>query len=262
MQPVAVSTPFNIDLEFEIAAFHKRLLAWVADIVIMLVYARGMKLFLQETFVTKDGNYPVASDIFLVTLPLLFYHLVMEAVFQGQSLGKKLTGIRVISLHGGEPDIGQYLLRWVFRIWEWPLVFGFVQINSYGIYFQLLATGISGLLVVIIIAVTNKSQRLGDIAAGTTVVETRNHYSLHDTLFLEVSKVDYQVLFPEVMKLSDRDINAIKTVLQQANATRRFDTAFRVAAKIKDVLHVQSDLDVVDFLEKLLADYNYLATKE
>jgi uncharacterized RDD family membrane protein YckC len=262
MHPVAVSTPFNIDLEFEIAAFHKRLFAWFADLAILLFYAKGMKIFLSDSFTSATQQYPVGLDIFLVTVPMLFYHLVMESVFQGQSLGKKIAGIRVISLEGGEPDIGQYVIRWAFRIWEWPLVFGFVQMHSVGIYFQLLATGLSGLLVVIIIAVTNKSQRLGDLAAGTTVVETRYNYSLEDTFFLDVSKDDYQVQFPEVMKLSDRDINAIKTVLRQAKITRRYDTAERIAIKIKDVLKVESPMDVHEFLEKLLSDYNYLATRE
>jgi uncharacterized RDD family membrane protein YckC len=262
MHPVAVSTPFNIDLEFEIAAFHKRLLAWCIDLLILLLYARGMKLFLQEVFVSKNNSYPIGLDIFLVTIPLLFYHLVMEAIFQGQSFGKRVMGIRVISLEGGEPDIGQYMLRWIFRVWEWPLVFGFVQMYSFGIYVQVLATGLSGLFVVIIIAVTNKSQRLGDLAAGTTVVETRNNYSVSDTVFLDVAQQEYKVVFPQVMRLSDRDVNAIKTVLKQAEKTRRYDTAHRVANKIKDVLKIESDLDVSDFLEKLLADYNFLATKD
>lgn len=262
MHPVAVSTPFNIDLEFEIAAFHKRLAAWCIDLVILLLYARGMKLFLQEAFFNRGNNYPVGLDIFLVTLPMLFYHLLMEAIFQGQSFGKRIAGIRVISLEGGEPDIGQYLLRWIFRVWEWPLVFGFVQMHSYGIYFQLLFTMLSGLAVVIIIAITTKSQRLGDLAAGTTVVETRYNYSLADTLFQEVAEQGYQVVFPEVMKLSDRDINAIKTVIGQARQTQRYDTAHRVAFKIKEVLHIESELEVNEFLEKLLEDYNYLATKD
>lgn len=262
MHPVAVSTPFNIDLEFEIAAFHKRLLAWIIDLLILLLYARGMKLFLEEVFVSKSNSYPIGLDIFLVTVPLMLYHLIMEAVFQGQSFGKRIMGIRVISLEGGEPGIGQYMLRWIFRVWEWPLVFGFVQMYSLGIYVQLVATGLSGLFVVIIIAVTSKSQRLGDLAAGTTVVETKSNYSVTDTLFLEVRPQDYKVVFPEVMRLSDRDINAIKTVLKQAEVTRRYDTAHRVALKIKDVLKVESDLDVNVFLEKLLEDYNYLATKE
>jgi hypothetical protein len=32
--------------------------------------------------------------------------------------------------------------------------------------------------------------------------------------------------------------------------------------KVKEVLNIHSDMHVDQFLEKLLADYNYLATKE
>ena len=38
MASITVGTPFNIDLEFKIAAFGKRLLAWFIDIVIICVY--------------------------------------------------------------------------------------------------------------------------------------------------------------------------------------------------------------------------------
>jgi hypothetical protein len=69
-------------------------------------------------------------------------------------------------------------------------------------------------------------------------------------------------MFPEVMRLSDRDINAIKSVVNQLHKTNRFETASRVAYKVKEVLKIDTLMDTTDFLEKLLADYNYLATKE
>lgn len=262
MSLVSVSTPFNIDLDFEIAPFHKRVLAWCIDIVILLLYAKGMKLFVETAFVKEGTEYPVGLDMILVSLPMFLYHLLTESVFQGQSMGKRLMGIRVISLEGGEPDIGQYLLRWIFRFWEWPLVFGFVEVTTWGIYYQIIGTIIFGVVVVIIVAITNKSQRLGDLAAGTTVVSIRYNYNLTDTVFLNIAEQDYKVVFPEVMRLSDRDINAVKSVINQTQKSQRYDTAHRVAMKIKEVLNIQSDMEVTDFLEKLLADYNYLATKD
>jgi uncharacterized RDD family membrane protein YckC len=262
MSLVSVSTPFNIDLDFEVAPFQKRVLAWAIDIILLLLYARGMKLFVQAAFVQDYSNYPMGLDLILVSMPMFFYHLLMEAVFQGRSLGKKLIGIRVISLEGGEPDIGQYLLRWIFRFWEWPIFFGFVAISSLDLIYQVLASITIGVVVLIIIAITSKSQRLGDLAAGTTVVSIRYKYTLSDTVFREITPLNYNVTYPEVMRLSDRDINAVKTVISQTQKNKRYDTAHRVAMKIKEVLNIQSDADVIDFLETLLADYNYLATKE
>lgn len=260
MSQVSVSTPFNIYLEFEMAPFYRRVSAWVLDIMILLLYARGMKYFLQE--VLFPGNrYSLGVDILLVSMPMLFYHLVMEVVYHGQSLGKMALGIRVISIEGGEPRLGQYLMRWIFRLWEWPLFFGYVALDSWGIFFQVFATCLLGLLVAIIVAVSNKSQRLGDLAAGTTVVDLRYRYSLADTLFKDISDEGYQVRFPEVMRLSDRDINAIRSVIQYARQKKKIDTAASVAQKVQQVLQIEANMEVLPFLEKLLDDYNYLATR-
>ncbi|HMP94085.1 MAG TPA: RDD family protein [Phnomibacter sp.] len=259
MSQVPVSTPFNIHLDFEIAPFHRRLVAWFADLAVLLLFAQGARFFM-EMMPNKRGADGL--DFLLVSLPMLLYPLLMESIFQGQSLGKKLMGIRVISVEGGEPQIGQYLMRWLFRLWEWPLVFGTVAYNGWGLFAQVLICGIIGIVVVITIAVNRYGQRLGDLAAGTAVVDIRYQYSLSDTVFREVDTQNYEPKFPQVMRLSDRDINAIKNVLTQSNKTGRYDTANRVAAKIKEVLQIDTDMYTQDFLETLLYDYNYLATKE
>jgi hypothetical protein len=192
---------------------------------------------------------------------MLFYHLVMEVVYHGQSLGKMAMGIRVVSIEGGEPRLGQYIMRWIFRLWEWPLFFGYVALDSWGIFFQAFAVCLLGLLVAIIVAVSNKSQRLGDLAAGTTVVDLRYRYSLADTLFKDISDEGYQVRYPEVMRLSDRDINAIRSVIQYAHKKKRIETVASVALKVQQVLQIEANMDDLPFLEKLLDDYNYLATR-
>jgi uncharacterized RDD family membrane protein YckC len=200
-------------------------------------------------------------DILVVSLPLLLYHLICEIVFHGQSIGKKAMGIRVMSVEGGDPGISQYLLRWFFRVWEWPLVFSFVYPGLLIIY-QLIIVGFFGIIVVIIIAVTAKNQRLGDLAANTAIVNTKINTSIHDTVFMEITQKDYAVKFPQVLKLSDRDINTIKSVLDQTYKSNKYETAHRIAARIKNVLQIETDLEVDIFLERLIADYNYLATKE
>ncbi len=259
---VKVSTPFNIHLDFEVATLPRRILAWTLDIVVIMLFAQGMRSFTLGMFYDASTNeYPIGLDLLMVTMPILFYHLAMEIIFQGQSLGKMAVGMRVLSLEGGEPNLGQYLLRWIFRIWEWPLVFGVVAFHSWGLIFQFLLCCFLGLAVLVIISITPKHQRLGDMAAGTAVVDTKKQFTINDTIFQTISTNGYKVAFPEVMRLSDRDINAIKSVLTQTRETGRFDTAHRIALRVKEVLHIESRLEVTDFLEKLLDDYNYLATK-
>ena len=107
-----------------------------------------------------------------------------------------------------------------------------------------------------------KNQRLGDIVAGTVVVNTQSKLTVDDTIFIDLSKREYKVIFPEVMKLSDRDINTIKNVIQKARKTNNFDLCNRVGYKVQDLLKVPTDMYALDFLEKIMEDYNYLSTKE
>jgi uncharacterized RDD family membrane protein YckC len=258
---IQIGTAFNIDLEFEIAEFHKRLLAYIIDFGLLLCYLVSMKYVLYNEFLL-NFDASVGMDILIISLPMLLYSLLTELWFNGQTLGKKIMAIRVISLEGGEPTFGQFLLRWITRFFEWPFFFGYIAYSATNVIAYAIITGMLGIAVVIIISVSNKNQRLGDMIAGTVVVNTKSALTVADTVFMEIEKTGYKVMFPEVMRLSDRDINTIKGVLTQAHKTNNYDMCHRVSMKIKEVLHISSDMHVDQFLEKLLADYNYLATIE
>ena len=258
---IQIGTAFNIDLEFEIAEFHKRLLAYIIDFALLLIFLFSMKYVLYNEFLFHLEE-SVGMDILIISLPMLLYSLLTELWFNGQTLGKKIMAIRVISLEGGEPTFGQFLLRWITRFFEWPFFFGYIAYSTANVMVYVFVTGMLGIAVVIIISVANKNQRLGDMIAGTVVVNTKSALTLADTVFMQIDKTDYKPMFPEVMRLSDRDINTIKGVLIQAGKRNNYDMCNRVSMKIKEVLQIHSDMHVDQFLEKLLADYNYLATKE
>ena len=264
MPIIQIATPFNIDLEFEIAEFHKRLFAYVLDFAVLLIYFISMKTLyyggVEVSMSVLESH--VGVDILTISVPMLLYSLGSELLMHGQSIGKKIMKIRVVSLEGGEPTLGQYLLRWMFRAWEWPFMFGYAFFSTGSIIGYIFITGFLGIAVVIVIGVTKKSQRLGDVAANTVVVNTRSTLTVHDTIFMDVSQTDYKVKFPEVLKLTDRDINTIKNVVNHFYKTHHTDTLNRVSSKVQEVLKITTDMYAVDFLEKLLADYNYLATKE
>ena len=261
MSIIQIGTVFNIDLEFEAAPFPKRLLAYIIDFALLIVYLYSMQ-YLFENGIGISTRENAVFNLFVVSLPMFFYSLVMEVMMNGQTLGKKLMGIRVISLDGGEPTLGQYIIRWITKFYEWPFLFGYVVFSAQSVIMYIIITGMLGIAVVIAIAVTQKSQRLGDLAAGTVMVKTKTDFTVHDTVFMNVSNENYKVTFPEVMKLSDNDINTIKAVLTQARKQNNYDVSRRVEYKIKDVLRIHSSLSNIDFLEKLMEDYNYLATKE
>lgn len=264
MPVIQIATPFNIDLEFEIAEFHKRLFAYVIDFTILIIFFVSMKYLYYGGF-NRGSEAELKSqagfDILTISIPLLLYSLVCEVLMHGQTIGKKLLNIRVISLDGGEPQLSQYIVRWMFKAFEWPFFFGYTVLTRESIVVYILITGFFGIIVVIIIAVAKKNQRLGDLAANTVVVNTRSVFSVTDTVFMDIQQENYVVKYPEVLKLSDRDINTIKNVINLFYKNHNTHTCVRVAYKVQEVLKITTDLYAIDFLEKLLADYNYLATK-
>lgn len=261
MSLIQIDTVFNIELDFELAPFPKRLLAYFIDFGILILY-----LYSMQTFVFNALGYSFSDNIgitlLVTTLPMLLYSLIMEIALNGQTIGKKICNIRVVSLDGANPTTGQFVIRWITKFFEWPFLFGMAYFSTSSIIAYVMYTGFLGIAVVICIAVTKKNQRLGDLAAGTVLVKTKTDYTVNDTVFMEISNTNYKVTFPEVMRLSDNDINTIKSVLTQALKNNNLDVARRVEAKIKSVLQIESTLYPIDFLEKLLEDYNYLATKE
>jgi uncharacterized RDD family membrane protein YckC len=264
MSVIQIATPFNIDLEFEIAEFHKRLFAYLIDFTLLILYFSGMKYMYYGGFEQASEEVlksHVGIDILTISLPMLLYSLATEVMMHGQTIGKKLMNIRVISLDGGEAELSQYLVRWMFKVFEWPFFFGYTIFTRGNIIAYIIVTGFFGIIVVIIIAVSKKNQRLGDLAANTVVVNTKSVFTVEDTVFMEIQQTNYVVKFPEVLKLSDRDINTIKNVTSMFYKNHNTETCARVSMKVQEVLKIQTDMYAIDFLEKLLADYNYLASK-
>ncbi len=264
MSLIQIETPFNIDLEFEIAEVYKRLFAYLADFTLLLFYFVSMKYFYYGGFNLagiETLKSHVGLDILTISIPMLLYSLVCEVTMHGQTIGKRLLNIRVISLDGGEPSLSQYTIRWIFKVFEWPFFFGYTFFSLDSIVAYILMTGFWGLVVLIFIAVSKKNQRLGDIAANTVVINTVSPFSVNDTVFMEINEKDYVVTFPQVLKLSDRDINTIKNVVNLYHKEHDTKTCDRLARKVQQVLNIHSNMYSISFLETLLADYNYLATK-
>jgi uncharacterized RDD family membrane protein YckC len=255
MPLVKLDTGFNIEVDFAIAPFYKRLFAWVIDIVIQAVYLWMAARLLNIVAGNQWGN---SLDWLMVLyfLPVFFYHLACEIALNGQSIGKKAMGIKVITAEGGQPSLSQYLIRWMFKLLDFPyLILPAIAFGSLPWWtFLFFLGGVSCVLF------TAKSQRIGDIIASTIVIDTRNRSRWQDTVFMEVED-NYQASFPQVMRLSDRDINTIKQILSTSRRSGNTDYAWRIAEKIKSVLKVQSNLPPLEFMELLLKDYNHLAAK-
>src|ERR1051325_3778146 len=114
--------------------------------------------------------------LIFIGFPVMFYDLLCEMLLNGQSVGKKVMGIKVISLNGNQASFGQYFIRWLFRIVDFSF---------------------SGSIVALVmVAVSEKKQRLGDLVAGTVLVKTKPRIQISDTIFQQHEE-NYQVTYPE-----------------------------------------------------------------
>jgi uncharacterized RDD family membrane protein YckC len=237
MSTIAITTTQNIELEYDLASLGERIVGYILDFVLLIVYVLIASIFLSFANLL-EGNTWLILIIFL--FPPLFYDLFCEVFFNGTSFGKKIMGIKVISLNGEQPSLGQYLIRWLFRMIDFTFT--------------------SWLCGLIMVAATEKRQRLGDMIAGTTLVKTKPRTSINQTLFVPVEEVEYDATYPEVVNLSDKDMQLVKEVLINVRRSGNTMLALQTMNKIEEVLNIKSRQEPVDFLFTVLADYNKLAS--
>jgi uncharacterized RDD family membrane protein YckC len=260
MPILSVSTAFNLDLDFECAPFPKRLGAFMLDTILLTVYVYFLSKIGIQNRVYLDENLQLIFDL-ITYIPLAMYHLICELAFKGQSFGKKVMKLRVISADGSVPSVAQLLLRWFCN----PS--GFILI---GILIVIFYGGIWGLITTafyfadfILVLVTKYSQRIGDLAAQTVVVTHKLPYSIDDTIYKKVDEDLYQVRYPEVIKLSDRDINTVNNILLQFKKYKVNHYVQTVVDKVQNVLKIEMQEEGnIEFLERLIRDYNYLTQKD
>ncbi|MFI5129737.1 MAG: RDD family protein [Chitinophagales bacterium] len=263
MSIIKVPTSFNIDVEFEIPEFYRRLIALVIDVLILFFYLKiAGKIFENISGLDDTGSRALGL---ILWIPPFVYHIVLEITMDGQSVGKKIMNLKVVNENGGRPSISQFLIRWMVRdIW-------FLLVLQLGVSNELVGNRAEGIFLVlfviayfiteiVLVVASRKSQRIGDMLAHTILIRTNSRARIEETVFQEVAD-SYKPEFPQIMQLSDRDINAIKSILETAKKKGDFNMAATACEKIKAHLKIDSAKSPFDFLEVLLKDYNYLSTK-
>lgn len=235
---IHIQTTQNVDLEYEVAGIGYRFIAALIDILIIVGYILGVSIFVFEVL----GFEPSWGSVSLMALPILFYPLVCEIFMDGQTFGKKAMKLKVVKIDGSQPTTGDYLLRWLLWI---------VESNP--------ITSIAGLgsISIVSIIVTRYGQRLGDLAAGTTVVRMTPQEEIGESLFRPIS-ADYKPVWPQVSILSDSDVAVIKKGFEAVGKGAEPEILNRIAYKVAAVLNIETvqigSIEV--FLKTILSDYN------
>ena len=271
MAVIKVPTNFNIDVEFEIPEFYRRLISLLIDVIIEIFYywiASEIYYDIKnKSSMDLDSRYNLQAIGLLLMLPLFLYHLVLEITMNGQSIGKRIMGIRVVNNIGGRPGISQFFIRWLLRVSDWLIVYIIIILASNQDFTRnpenafMIFAAFGFLITDIVLVISSKrGQRLGDILAKTILISINTKRNIEDTVFVDVAD-NYVPSFPQIMQLNDKDINAIKSILETALRKGDYNIAETASTKIKKHLRIESSMSPFDFLDILLKDYNYLSTK-
>ncbi|GAB3907112.1 RDD family protein [Mucilaginibacter boryungensis] len=244
METIKITTSQNVEIDYAVAGLGDRVVARIIDMSIF----GGISYLGTIIFVGVSANSGRAdwtkSTGFIVTIVIwlaffVFYDLIAEIFFNGQSIGKRLMKIKVVSLNGARPSVGQYLLRWLFRAVDFGITLGSLAVVS--------------------IALTDDKQRTGDIIAGTTLVKTEPLNKFKD-LFFQEPGAEHITTYPQVALLTDKDINLIHEVISYFKATGNSLLIYKLAMRIKAFLGVSypPEINEYQFLEMIVQDYTTL----
>jgi uncharacterized RDD family membrane protein YckC len=239
MHEIQIETTQNVTIEYKIGSVGDRIIANLIDLLILIGYTIALVLLISQLKLK-----PGIAGVVMLYIPVFFYDLLCETFLNGQSFGKKIRKIKVVKMDGSQPNFLSYFLRWILR----PVDIWFTY----------------GSVALITILINGKGQRLGDLAANTTIIKLKDEATLDDTILMKV-KEDYVPNFPQVSVLNDKDIGVIKEVLERVS---KIDDPFvfdKIVTKCKNVilekLGTNTDLRSITFLQTILRDYNYLNNK-
>jgi len=163
-----IETPENVELEQRLAGIGSRFIAGLVDVLVMVAVLAILAVILMlvglfDIFDTVEAAenfqaWTITVSIILMFLVFWGYFVFFEVRTNGQTPGKKSLKIRVVKEGGGGIIFVDAAIRNLLRVVDF-LPFGYA-VGGISMFF------------------TRKTQRLGDLAAGTVVVsEQMSDYS-------------------------------------------------------------------------------------
>ncbi len=237
MEYITINTTQNVNINFPLAGTGQRIAAFLIDLVIKYFYIIVLFQILSHTDIEFTLDQWSTDAIYIICLsPIIFYSLVWEYFNNGRTPGKMIVKIRVAKIDGYQADFIDIFTRWAMRIID-------IQLGL-------------GLIGLITMTRNRKNQRLGDIAAGTSVISQTKSVKFEQTIFEELHR-NYVPTYPDVIKLSDNDIRIIKENLDKSRTLTDMSLILRLKYKVEDTLGIKSDEDPYVFINKVITDYNF-----
>jgi uncharacterized RDD family membrane protein YckC len=226
---IEIVTPENIAFQYRVAGPFRRLPAFLIDLAIRLAVA-AVGLVVAIFGFGSIGSPTVGLGIMLLVWFVLawFYGGLFETFWNGQTPGKRLMGIRVVSVEGQPITPFQAILRNFLReVDAQPFIF-----------YQI------GLLAAIL---NDRFQRLGDLAAGTMVVVEQERYLQGVVPSNEPEAVRISGLIPLSFQPGRSFTRALAAYVQCRRLFprgRRLELARYVAEPLREQFRLPADTDL------------------
>jgi len=150
---LSIETPEGVVFSFELATPVARALAWTVDALVIAVASSLLNKVL-SVFRGISSDFAAGATVVAFFAFQVAYPIVLEWRWRGQTIGKRLFGLRVIDVHGLRLRLPQIALRNLLRLVDMLPVFYLVG-------------GLTAFF-------SRHAQRLGDMAANTVVTRERN----------------------------------------------------------------------------------------
>ena len=229
---IEIITPENIAFHYRVAGPFRRLPAFLIDLVIRLLLAAG-GLIATSIFFGAAGLNELGFGLTLLLWFFLawFYGGLFETFWNGQTPGKRLMNIRVVSIEGQPITPLQAILRNILRE---------VDAQPFWLY-----------QVGLLAAMSNpRFQRLGDLACGTMVIVEERRYLQEVIRTGEPEAMRVASLIPPSFQPSRSLGRALAAYVQRRRLFpwgRRMEIARHLGEplRLKFQLPVNTDLDLL-----------------
>jgi uncharacterized RDD family membrane protein YckC len=221
-----IQTPENVAFDYQVAGIGSRFLASLLDTIIVGVLQLVVLVILVVVLNALDGS--ILAEQFSAWLVAILgligavfywgYYIFFEMLWNGQSPGKRWVGLRVIRADGTPITLSESLIRNLARLVDFlPAAYGIGIITMF---------------------IDKQSRRLGDLAAGTLVVQDHTALSIQD---LSVKRAVHLRPWAKVSvngfpieRLTNSDLNLIEDFLQRRDQLTHRD---QLAIQILNTLH-------------------------
>lgn len=223
----------GINLQYSIATSGERVVAYIIDFFVMVITILLFSLIGSVMDISET-----ALAVFCILPPLLLYIPLMEIFNDGRTLGKMAVGLRVVRIDGRPVNVYDYLMRYFFRFLD--IAFGF------------------GAIAILTISASPRGQRIGDLLADTTVIQTKQgRVSLKRILSLGKLK-SHEAKYPQVATLSEEQVVYVKKVLDESRGSKNqahADLLQMLASRIRSTLQIEGETDDKKLLETVIKDF-------